>query len=121
MAVQTAFVNALLEAAFGGGTYTGGTITMKLFTVGLPSIDGVEVTGGSYAAQTLTFSPAVNKVKSTSANAVFTDLPTVEIVAYGIYDGATLKDEELLSPAFTATVTNNTLELSYSFNAAGLA
>lgn len=118
MAAQNTFINNLLDAAFRGLTYTGGTITMALFKTGLPSTTGVEVSGGGYARQTLAFTAASAKEIATSADAVFTDLPTEEIVAYGIYDGTTLIDEGLLSPSFTADVTNNSLEISYSFNLA---
>lgn len=119
MASQTTFINSLLNAAFRGQTYTGGVIKMHLYTVGVPSGSGVEVTGGSYIAQTLTLSPAASKAVATSANATFTNLPTSTIVAYGIKSGATLIDEGLLNPSFTADTTNNTLSISYSFNLAG--
>lgn len=122
MSAQTAFINSILEAAFGGDTYTGGTITMKLFTTGLPSTTGVEVSGGSYAPQTLAFGAAADKAIGTSANAAFDDLPTGTsntIVAYGIYDGTTLIDEAALSSPFTPDITNNKLEISYSFDMSG--
>lgn len=116
MAAITTFINSLLNAAFDGGTYTGGVITMKLFTVGLPSATGVEVVGGGYAAQTLNFASASAKTISAST-VTFTDLPTSTIVAYGVYSGATLIDEALLTPSsFTPDVTNNSLEINYSFN-----
>lgn len=116
MPATTTFINDLLEAAFKGETYTGGTITMGLFRTGLPSTTGVEVSGGSYARQTLTFSAASAKAIATSSNVTFTGLPTGQtIVAYGIYDDATLIDEKLLTDSFTADVVNNTLAVSYLF------
>lgn len=119
MATTNAFINSLLEAAFGGGTYTGGTITMKLFKTGLPSTTGVEVTGGGYSAQTLSFGAAASKRITTSADATFTNLPTDTIVAYGIYNDGTLIDERTLTTPFTADVTNNTLDISYYFEITG--
>lgn len=117
MSASTTFINNLLNAAFRGTGYTSGTIKMKLFTGNTPSNGGTEVTGGSYAAQTLSFSAAASKSISTSANAVFTNLPTSStIVAYGIYDGTTLLDDGTLTAPFTPSVTNNELDVAYSFN-----
>lgn len=116
MSATTTFINSILEAAFKGQTYTGGVIKMKLFTGALPSAGGVEVTGGGYAPQTLAFAAAASKVIAASPSPTFTDLPTVTIVAIGIYSGTTLIDEFLLNPAFTPSVTNNALTHSYSFN-----
>src|SRR6476620_1462878 len=117
MATQTTFINNLLNAAFRGATYTGGTITMKLFTGSLPSTGGTEVTGGSYAAQTLAFSAASAKSISASPSPIFTGLPTGStIVAYGIYSAGTLIHEETLSSPFTADVTNNSLTINYTFS-----
>lgn len=117
MSAQTTFIDNLLNAAFDGGTYTGGTIKMKLFQTGTPSGSGVEISGGGYAAQTLAFSAASSKTISTSANAVFTNLPTSQtVVAYGVYDGSTLIDEGLLDTPFTPDTTSNELDISYSFS-----
>ena len=116
MAATTTFVNALLNAAFAGGTYTGGVITMKLFTGNLPSAGGTEVTGGGYAAQTLSFGAASNKKIQTNTTLTFTNMPTSQTVAaYGIYSGVTLIDEKTLDVPFTADVNVNTLTVSYSF------
>lgn len=116
MTAQTSFINSLLQAAFGGGTYTGGTIQMGLFHTGLPSGSGVEVSGGSYARQTLAFGAAAGKEIATNTDATFTDMPTSQtVVAWGIYDGATLIDEGSLTTPFQADITNNELQVSYRF------
>lgn len=116
MSAQTNFINSILDAAFRSQTYTGGVIKMGLFTVGLPSATGVEVTGGSYVRKTLTFATASAKSIATSADATFTDLPTnKDIVAYGIYNGTTLIDEAMLSTTFRPDITNNELNVSYRF------
>lgn len=109
MAATAAFINSMLDYGFTG------TITMKLFTGTIPSAGGTEVTGGGYAAQTLSMNTASSKV-ITADNPTFTDLPTVQIVAFGVYKGGTLIDEVTLNPSFTPDVTNNSLELSYAFN-----
>lgn len=117
MSAQTTFINNLLNAAFHGATYTGGTIQMGLFRTSLPSGGGAEVSGGSYARQTLTFNAAASKSIAISANASYTNLPSGQtIVAYGIYDGTTLIDEGMLASPFTADTTNNQLQMSYTFN-----
>lgn len=114
MAAQESFINAMLDDAFTG------TITIGLFKTGLPSITGVEVSGGSYARQTLTLSAATGKRKQTSSDATFTDLPTGQtIVAYGIYKDDVLVDERMLDNAFTADISANELNVSYYFEIPG--
>ena len=116
MAIQTTFKNDLLDAAFRGQTYTGGTIQIGLFKTGLPSTTGVEVSGGSYARQTATFSVASGGSITLSSNVTFTNLPTSgTIVAFGVYDDGVLIDEDTLSTPFTPDVTNNELEINYTF------
>jgi hypothetical protein len=113
MSAVASFINTMLDTSFTG------TITMKLFRVGLPSTTGVEVSGGSYAAQTLTFSSASGKVKAASS-VTFTNLPTGQtIVAYGIYKAGVLVDEGNVA-SFTPDVTNNSLTITYSFSLAGV-
>lgn len=113
MAATTSFINSMLTSGFTG------TITMKLFTVGLPSTTGVEVSGGGYTAQTLALGTATAKRISTLANIVFTNLPTTPIVAFGIYKAGVLIDEALLNPSYTADVTSNELSISYYFDLSG--
>lgn len=115
MAATTSFINSMLDDAFTG------TFTMKLFKTGTPSTTGVELTGGSYTAQTLTFSAASGKIKAAS-NVTFTNLPTGStntVVAWGVYEGATLVDEGTFSTAFTPDLTNNSLTAGYSFSLTG--
>lgn len=117
MSAQATFINNLLNAAFNGSTYTGGTIKMGLFKTGLPSTTGVELSSSGYARETITFNSAASKAIASSADVTFDNLPTgIEIVAWGVYDGTTLIDEGTLTTPFTADTTNNELQLSYSFN-----
>ena len=117
MSAQTSFINSLLDAAFRGQTYTGGVMQMGLFRTSLPSAGGTEVSGGSYARQTLTFSAASSKSISLTTDVSFTDLPSGQtIVAWGVYDDGVLIDEGTLGTSFTADTTNNELEMSYSFS-----
>lgn len=115
MAATNTFINTMLDTAFTG------TVTMKLFKTGLPSTTGVEISGGSYAAQTLSFSAASAKVK-TASTVTFTNLPTGPtntVVAWGVYIGGVLVDEGTFTSPFTADLTNNTLTTGYSFSLAG--
>lgn len=117
MSAQSNFINQLLEAAFRGGTYTGGTIRMALFKNGMPTTGGVEVSGGGYSRQELTFGAASNKEIELSTKAKFTDLPTsATIIAYGIYNNTTLIYEDVLATPFTPDVTNNELEIGFKFH-----
>lgn len=113
MAATISFINKLLNAAYRGQTYTGGTITIGLFRTGLPSTSGVEVSGGQYARQELAFSAASNgKVQSNSAT--FTDLPTgQQILAYGVFDGGDLLDEAMLSSPYTPDLSSNELTVTF--------
>jgi hypothetical protein len=111
----TSFVNSMLDSAFSGGT-----LTLHLYRTGTPSTTGVEVSGGTYAAQTVTMSSAASKIKSLTSNASFTGLPSQTVVAWGLKKAGTLIDEGTFATSFTPDVTNNTLTVSYSFNAAGL-
>ena len=116
MAAQTSFINSLLNAAFKGGTYTGGTIKIGLFKTGLPSTTGVEVSSPGYARQTITFSAPASKTIASSANIVFSNLSTSDtIIAWGVFDGTTLIDEGTLSSPFQADTTSNELDISYTF------
>ena len=115
MSAQTNVLNTMLDGAFTG------TIQIGLFKTGLPSATGVEVSGGSYARQTLSLSAAASKKKQTSTDAVFSDMPLYQtVLAWGIYQGATLIDEGLLSSPFTADVANNELNISYNFDLSGV-
>ena len=50
---------------------------------------GTEVTGGSYARQTATFSAAASGATSNSANIDFVVMPACTVVAIGIFDALT--------------------------------
>ena len=115
MAAVASFINSMLDTAFTG------TFTMKLFKTSLPSTGGVEVSGGGYSAQTLTYGSASGKIKQTSSAAVFTNMPTGQtVVAYGVYNGATLVDENTFSTPFTADVSSNTLSVNHKFDLSGI-
>lgn len=85
----------LLDHTFRGEVYTPPTtIHLALFTT-MPVDDGtggVEVTGGSYARQAITFlATALGTGRSESAaTVVFASMPAVSVVGAGLYDASTV-------------------------------
>jgi len=80
--------NKLIDHALGTTTFTKPTtVYVGLYTTS-PSDPGggVEVTGGSYARQTATFTAAASGSASNDANIDFVDMPTCTIRAIGIFD-----------------------------------
>lgn len=57
-------------------------------TLGTDSSAGTEVTGGSYARQTLTFAAASGGSKASSAGLSYTSMPATDIQGWAIYDSA---------------------------------
>lgn len=109
MAAQTTFINNMLDAAFTG------TFTMKLFKTALPSGGGTELSGGSYAAQSMTINAAASK-SVTADTVTFSNIsPSETVVAYGVYESGVLVDEKLLSAPYTADTTTNELKINYTF------
>jgi hypothetical protein len=72
-----------------GGTQTiTGPMKLALMTVaGTDSTAGTEVTGGSYARQTVTFSAGINPTANTNAIS-FTGMPAATVVGFEIYDSS---------------------------------
>ena len=82
--------NQLLDALVGTASYSVTTpIKVALETVaGSDSAAGTEVTGGSYARQTVTFGSASGGSISNSGALNFTSMPACTVVAVAIYDSA---------------------------------
>lgn len=83
--------NKLLDHFLGTTSYTMPTpVYVGLYTVApSDSSAGTEVTGGSYARQTATFSAASSGATSNDANIDFTNMPSATVVAIGISDALT--------------------------------
>lgn len=91
MASMTDFLEtALLDHVFRSVAYVPPTtIYLGLLTAAPDdSGGGTEVTGGSYARQPVTFSPAVSPDGriTNNASAVFSNMPNADIVAGAFYD-----------------------------------
>ncbi len=81
--------NRLLDASFGVATYTAPTGAMKLAlatVTGTNTTAGTEVTGGSYARQTITMGSA-SAGSSANTNAItYTNMPAATVTGVDIYD-----------------------------------
>jgi len=78
----------LIDHFLGTTTYTKpSAVYVALYTVA-PGDAGVgtEVTGGSYARQTATFTASSGGATSNDANIDFTNMPAATVVAIGIHD-----------------------------------
>jgi len=82
--------NQLLDALVGTSTYSvTGAIKLRLMTAnGSDASAGTEVTGGSYAAQTITFGAASSGAIENSGAISFTGMPAATVVGIEIYDSA---------------------------------
>jgi len=83
--------NKLLDHFLGTATYTKPTtVYVGLYTV-VPTDagGGTQVTGGSYARQTATFSAAASGTTSNTGNIDFAGMPAATTVAIGIFDALT--------------------------------
>ena len=82
--------NALLDALVGTAGYTAGTpIKLALVTAnGTDSAAGTEVTGGSYARQTITFAAASGGSISSSGTVSFTSMPAATVVGIELWNSA---------------------------------
>lgn len=82
--------NQLLDALVGTSSYTVTTpIKLALMTAnGSDSAAGTEVTGGSYARQTIAFDAASGGSIDNNAAISFTGMPSCTVVGIEIYDSA---------------------------------
>ena len=83
--------NLGLDWINGVGTPTRPTTPLKTALVtanGTDATAGTEVTGGSYARQSLTVAAAVSGATSNSADLVFSGMPAVTVVGVEIWDSA---------------------------------
>ena len=80
-----------LNFLFNAQTATRPTLPLKLAlstSAGSDTTAGTEVTGGSYARQTVVFGAASAGAVATTADVVFTGMPATTITGIEIYDSA---------------------------------
>lgn len=82
--------NQLLDALFGNASFSvTGDIKLALMTAnGDDASAGTEVTGGSYARQTIVFDAAASGATQNTSAISFTGMPAVTVVGIEIYDSA---------------------------------
>jgi hypothetical protein len=88
-ALTTAEANRLLDASLGTATYTAPTTPMKLAlatSASTASAPGTEVSGGSYARQTIAFGSAASGSASSSGVITFSNMPACTVTYIDIYD-----------------------------------
>lgn len=78
----------LIDHFLGTTTYTKpSAVYVALYTVAPSDVGGgTEVTGGSHARQTATFTASSGGATSNDANIDFTNMPAATVVAIGIHD-----------------------------------
>lgn len=89
--VVLAEASRLLDASLGTASYTAPTTPMKLAlstTTGTNSSAGTEVTGGSYARQTIAFGAASNGSASNSGAITYTAMPACTVTGVEVFDNA---------------------------------
>lgn len=87
--IVQAEANRLLDASFGVASYTAPTGAMKLAlasVTGSNTAAGTEVTGGSYARQTITMGSAASGANASSGAINFTNMPAITTVAVDVFD-----------------------------------
>lgn len=105
--VVTAEGNRLLDASLGTTAYTAPTTPMKLAletATGTNAAAGTEVTGGSYARQTITFNAASGGSATNSNSITYTSMPAATVTGVEIYDSAGTPRREWVG-ALTASKT----------------
>jgi hypothetical protein len=83
--------NALLGASSGQAAYVNPTSPIKVALVtatGTSSAAGTEVTGGSYARQTITFAAAAGGSISSNVALTYTNMPACTVTGVDEYDSA---------------------------------
>lgn len=81
----------LIDHFLGTTSFTApAAVYVALYTVAPSDAGGgTEVTGGSYARQTATFTASASGATSNNANIDFTNMPAATVVAIGIHDALT--------------------------------
>lgn len=99
--------NALLDHVFNGVAYTSPALWLALFTTDPTDANsGTEVTGGSYARQTISFGAASSGQVQNDAQVSFADMPATTVTHAAIFDASTAGNM-LVHGALSASRTTN--------------
>jgi hypothetical protein len=83
--------DAILDASSGTSAYTNPTTPIKVAldtVIGSSTSPGTEVSGGSYARQTITFNAASAEGNTSSDTQTYTSMPSCTVVAVDEWDSA---------------------------------
>ena len=86
MSIGNDLENKLLDKTLRGTDFTGGTIWVSLHDADPGETGANEITGGSYARQSGTFSAASLGTGTSSANIVYTSMPSGTVSHVGLWD-----------------------------------
>lgn len=110
--------NKMLDALVGTASYSANTpIKLALVTAdGNDATAGTEVSGGSYARQTITFGSASSGSISNNATVSFTGMPTCTVTGIELWDSAGTPVRLAYGPlnASKSLTSGDTLEFSVS-------
>jgi len=111
--------NQLLDALVGTASYSvTGPIKLALVTAnGDDASAGTEVTGGSYARQTIEFDAAAGGSISNNALISFTSMPSSTVVGIEIYDSAGSPKRIAYGPLTTSRVVTAGDTVQFSIDA----
>lgn len=113
---DTAEANRLLDAAFSVADYTGATTGNKLrlcTAIGSDAAAGTEVTGGSYANQTMAMSAAASRSTSNTGTVAFTLMPVATVTSVDIFNfGNTVRKAYGLLTTSRTTASGDTLSFA---------
>lgn len=90
-ALVQAHANNLIDGSLGTASFTATTTPLKcrLMTAnGSATSAGTEVTGGSYASQTVTFGSASSGSAASSGALTYSSMPAVTVVGVELWDSA---------------------------------
>lgn len=106
--LSTHLANELLDHVLINASYTSPTtVYLALFTDNPTAAGtGTEVTGGSYARQSMSYTAAASGATDTDTDITFTDMPTADVTHWGIYDAST-SGNMLIYGAFGVTYSLN--------------
>ena len=106
MALSHFLADALLDHVLMNTAYTSPTTVYLALYSTLPDADdagGVEVVGGGYARQAVTFGSAVDGVSASDIALTFSNMPGVTVVGVGLHDHVSAGDLLHLA-AFTPAI-----------------
>jgi hypothetical protein len=108
-ALSQTHAHNIIDASLGTTTFVATTTPLKcrlMTTNGSGTSNGTEVTGGSYASQTVTFASASAGAAASNATLNFTGMPAVTVVGVELWDSAGTPVRKWYGALTTSKTTN---------------